>query len=445
MDSLSNIAFPSLSSQEFKDFWSFGWGFAVVVAIIGGALSFFVYAKTKNMVSLLNAAITVVGTFVLGWILPPALYLGTWLSKEITSFLVTLPSLVAGTPVNPWNQVMAGVISALNGSLASNQGIATLLSGVLEWMVGSIIGLLYFFAFLTLISYPVRQIGFGFTIYRIGFAGMVTAVFLPSLVIFVLSIGAVAIKVTGTDVGNLNSTLAFILFFACLLPIALFVFLFRRMQKIQIEGPVAVSGGSVGGFFRGASIGMPVERGYVGKIPETGDTMESVANKANWVSSKLAIASKALAVTVPQAAPAVAGVAATLGAAGAVAEQKAGSQKDAASEKAPDDTSLDVDSGITPNATPATSVPAVVGSAAAGVAIGAQAASSAPSVASSSGVTETPDVGPAKPTRRQAIRQGTSSAAEGASKVADSVAKAAQWTSGAQRKAQKGIETALRR
>ena len=340
-----------------------------------------------------------------------------------------LPQGVQRTPGNIWYQVYTAVTNAGQPiNILGNRLLGDFLTGVLQWMVSSVTTNMFLFAFLTLAAYPVRRIGFGFTLYRVGLAGILTTIFLQPLVLFVLAIGSVALKLSGSDVGSMDSSLSVVLLVACIMPLLLFFFAYRRLQKIQIEGPIVTKNGDPGGMMRGLTFGKPDSRPYAGRIPEAGDTMEGVASKANWVGNKLAVASKALAVAAPEAVPFVASAVAVTSTIGSVAEDRAEKSKDKAEAQA-EPHSIDGSPGHTEFETQSSAT--VVRSE-----DQTQILPSSPPEA----VDETP-----KLSKAQVVRQGASKAAEGTSSAAYAVEKAARWASGAQRKAKVEIDRQLRR
>lgn len=436
IEELIKVSLPSVGTDEFQDFWEVNFGFAVVVSLVAGALSLLKYGKTKDMKVLLDSVITVLGVFVIGYLMPPLLYLASWASKQAALFLVTLPQAVRDNDADPWYQIVNAVMAIGKPiTLFGNRVLGDMLTGTLEWLTTSVMTSMYLFAFLTLSAWPIRKLGFGFSLYRLGLAGLITTLALQPLVILVLALGSVALKLTGTDVGNLNNSLSVVLFVACLVPFILFFFVFRKLQKIQIEGPVAVNGGSFGPL-KGASMGWAESRPYAGNIPQPGDTMSNVADKAGWVSGKLATAAAALKVARPEAAAVVGGLAVAAGAVGEKASSKSHDQQDRAHERA--------------QADPTTSGPSVSGDirALSGATVmtaqehRAQSASSPQSDDSraSEPYAETPTKAP----RGTAVKNGMSNIAQGASRVAAAAETASRWTSGAQRKADRAIQKQIR-
>lgn len=429
MQEVDNIEFPSLLSKGFKDFWAIDFAFAAIVAVIAAILALFVFAKKRDYTTILNAAITLVGVFVVGFLAPPVLYLAMWASQRLSYVATMLPQGVEST-ANPWYTIYTVILDGTQPlTVFGSQAIGDMLAGLLQWMVSSVVAGLFLFAFMGFATWPIRRLGFGFTIYRFSFAGVVTALFLKPIVLFVLSIGAVVLKLTGADVGN-NGGYGGILLIACILPVLLFVSVYRWAQKVQIEGPVATTSSGQGSWFKGGlPIGWASSRPYVGKIPQAGDTMESFANKANWVARKSSLAAKALAVSgvAAEAAPVLAGLSATAGTAGTIAannvektRQGNTNQLPLGSTTAPDNENYTLN-GATVTPVEKFELPLS-------------------NDESSRGVTSQT----VKPSRAEAVKQGVSTIADGVSTAASGFEKAARWTSGAQRKVKDQIDRQIK-
>jgi len=425
MKTVNDISFPSLDSKEFQDFWELNFGFAVMVAIFAAIISLFSYAKQRDLAIVLNAGLTLITTFIIGYFLPPALYLLTWFSKNLSLIAAKIVNGTEGKDGNVWYQIYVGFMNLKNPIMVlGNRMFGELLTGLLDFLVSSVVTSMFFFAFLTLAAFPVRLIGFGFTVFRIGIAGLLTTVFLQPVVLFVLAIGAVSLKFSGQDVGSFDNSLALILALACIMPILLFFTLFRRLQKVAIEGPLFnknmnPSFGSTGGF----SLNRPQNRNYAGNIPQAGETMESVASKASWVGNKLALASKALAVAAPHAAAIVGGTAVAANAAATTAGNRAEKSKANAEAHSSGDSENHTLTGAT-----------VV-------------AADNFNQSSTSQDTSTPEPSdaPTKTPKGTVVRNGASKVASATSSAAFAAEKAARWTSGAQRKAKKEVDRQLRR
>ena len=430
MNQLDNIDFPSIGSADFNNFWALDFGFAVIVSLVGTVASLYSYHKTRDLVVIINAFITLITTFIVGFLLPPTLYLLTWVSKKVSHYITLIPQGIQSKPTDPWYQIYSLFITGTQPVPAiANRIVGVMLSTILEGFVTSVITGLFLFAFLTLVAYPIRRIGFGFTFYRLGISGLVSTVFMQPLVLIVLAFGAVALKFSGTDVGSLNNSLSLILLVACLMPILLFFFVFRRTQTVQIEGPVATNGGNSNGFLGGISIGRADSRPYVGRIPQTGDTMEGVASKANWVAKKLSIASKALAVVAPEAVPVTAGLAVAASSVSQIQSNQATKGKHTTNEAA---------QAQPPSSTENGEIRTINGATVTTAADYNQVQSDQPEVQETSSQVAKPRVG-------TLIRQGASSAASGVSSAAIAVGKTARWSSGAQRKTQQMIDQQLKR
>ena len=430
MQNINNIDFPSLASKDFRDFWAIDFAFAVIVAILAFMASLLKFAKTKKWAGPINGLITVFGTFVVGFFTPPILYILTWLSKRL-AYAITLIPQGMESHTDPWYVIYKTVIDGTQPlTVWGSQAFGDVLSGILTSMVSSVVAGLFLFAFIGFAAWPSRLVPFGFTVYRIGVAGVVTSIFLGPIVLFVLALGVVALKLSGTDVGN-SDGYGTIVLIACALPLVLFWTIFRRSQKIQIEGPVATTNDGPGSWFRNAiPFGWANDRPYAGKIPQAGDTMEGAARHLNKFSTIASTAAKALAVSGvgTEFAPVAAGIAAATGAAGAAASSSSERAREANDSTIPSGNTAALDSeNYTLNGATVTT---------------ADAYNNPPS--STPQIQDAPEQ-PIKPSRVEAVRNGASTVATGIAKGLDGTAKAARWTSGAQRKTQAYIDRQLGR
>jgi hypothetical protein len=331
INQINDTEFPDVGSKDFQSFWQIDFGFAVIVAIIAAIVSLLQAAHKRDLVVILNGISTVIKVFIFGYLAPPTIYLLMWAAKRVTTIIALIPASVDQNDGDVWYSIYTGVTALYAPTAVIGYKLSVdAMSSLLAWEVSNIVGAIFFFMFLALAAYPLHQFGFWFTVYRIGIAGVVTTLVLMPIVILVLALGASAMRITGTTVSDPTSPLLLILIVASVLPLLIFHQIFRRSQKVQIEGPAFNAGGGspwdvpVG---NGISFGSLPSRPYAGRIPQAGDTMESVASKANWISQKASIAAAMIAPVDPAIAAGVKTTAMATGAIGGASQAVADQQK----------------------------------------------------------------------------------------------------------------------
>ncbi len=289
---------PDLKAEPFQGFYRVNFGFAALVATVSFTLSILSAGIKQDAAIAMNGIADFIKLFFIGYFLVPVLYLLSYFSNQIAQAITRIPDFFSP---NGWSEPLTNALNqaspAMNGVVKIVGDISTSLLG---FQADTVSGLLYPLSALLVVSYAAYRYSVVNLIYRISIAGTVTALSFQPLALLVLSIGAVALSLTGLSGGASLGILIVTLAGASILPIILFFSVSARIQKVQIEGPVFTNHDRSAGLLAPASnytFGSAEARPYQGYVPSPGERMDKIGNSADWVANKAAVAAAALAAT----------------------------------------------------------------------------------------------------------------------------------------------------